>query len=121
MRCLCRKSCMRLYRVNEDGSEHIVLFALDGSFMTDLFSFLTNEASSYNIDTIEDSELVLITRSASDELRKISPKYKEFIFQKTSDAYTQLEKRITAKLVWMNLIKSLQHSIPVSFNGCLNT
>ena len=87
---------MRLYRVNEDGSEHIVLFAPDGSFMTDLYSFLTNEASSYNIDAIEDSELVLITRSVSDELRMISPKYQEFIFQKTSDAYTQLEKRITS-------------------------
>ena len=64
--------------------------------MTDLYSFLPNEASSYNIDAIEDSELVLITRSASDELRMISPKYQEFIFQKTSDAYTQLEKRITS-------------------------
>jgi len=98
--CKCvafaEKGALRPYRVNEDGSEHIVLFAPDGSFMTDLYSFLTNEASSYNIDTIEDSELVLITRSASDELRKISPKHQEFIFRKPSDAYTQLEKRITS-------------------------
>jgi CRP-like cAMP-binding protein len=89
---------MRLYRVNEDGSEHIVAFALDGSFMTDLFSFLTNEPSTYNIDAIEDSELVLITRSASDELRKISPKYQEFIFQATSEAYIQLERRISSTI-----------------------
>jgi CRP-like cAMP-binding protein len=59
-----------LYRVNEDGTEHTVVFALDGWFITDLYSFLTNEPSVYNIDAIEDSELVLITRSASDELRK---------------------------------------------------
>jgi CRP-like cAMP-binding protein len=92
------KGAMRLYRVNEDGSEHIVWFALEGAFMTDLYSFLTNEPSIYNIDAIEDSELVMITRSASDELRKRSPKYQEYIFQATSEAYIQLEKRITSTI-----------------------
>jgi CRP-like cAMP-binding protein len=100
--CKCvafvEKGGLRLYRVNEDGSEHIVAFALEGFFITDLYSFLTNETSTYNIDAIEDSELVLITRSASDELRKLSPKYQEFIFQATSEAYIQSEKRITSTI-----------------------
>ena len=65
------QGAMRLYRVGDDGAEHIVVFALDGSFMTDLYSFLTNEPSAYNIDAIEDSELVMISRAASDELRKL--------------------------------------------------
>jgi CRP-like cAMP-binding protein len=98
--CKCvgfvEKGALRLYRVNEDGSEHIVRFALDGWFMTDLYSFLTNEPSTYNIDAIEDSQLVLITRSASDELRKRSSKYQEFIFQETSEAYIQLLRRLTS-------------------------
>jgi len=92
------KGALRLYRVNEDGSEHIVWFALEGAFMTDLYSFLTNEPCTYNIDAIEDSELVLITKAASDELRKRSPQYQEFIFQATSEAYIQLEKRITSTI-----------------------
>lgn len=89
---------LRLYRVNEDGTEHIVQFALDGWFITDLYSFLTNEPSTYNIDAIEDSELVLISRPASEELRKLSAKYQEFIFQATSEAYIQLERRITSTI-----------------------
>ena len=100
--CKCvafvEKGALRIYRVNEDGSEHIVAFALDGAFMTDLYSFLTNEPSAYNIDAIEDSELVLITRSASDELRRVSSKYQEFIFQETSEAYIQLARRITSTI-----------------------
>lgn len=92
------KGALRLYRVNEDGTEHIVQFALDGWFITDLYSFLTNEPSTYNIDAIEDSELVLISRPASDELRKLSAKYQEFIFQATSEAYIQLERRITSTI-----------------------
>ncbi len=100
--CKCvafvERGALRLYKVNEDGSEHIVIFALEGSLMTDLYSFLTNEPSIYNIDAVEDSELVLITRSASDELRKLSAKYQEFIFQETSEAYIQLEKRVTSTI-----------------------
>ena len=92
------KGALRLYRVNEDGTEHIVSFAMEGSFITDLFSFLTSEPSTYNIDAIEDSELVLITKSASDELRKLSSKYQELIFQETSEAYIQLARRITSTI-----------------------
>jgi len=90
------KGALRLYNVTENGTEHIVQFALEGQFLTDLYSFFVNEPSIYNIDAIEDSELVLITRSASDELRKLSPKYQEFIFQETSEAYIQLQKRMTS-------------------------
>ena len=97
--CKCvafvENGAMRLYSVDPNGSEHIVAFALEGSFMTDLYSFLTNEPTIYNIDAIEDSELVLITKSASDELRKLSPKYQEFIFQATSQAYIQLQRRMS--------------------------
>ena len=90
------KGALRLYHISEDGTEHIVQFALEGQFITDLYSFLTTEPSTYNIEAIEDSELVLITKSASDELRKLSSKYQEYIFQITSEAYIQLEKRLTS-------------------------
>jgi CRP-like cAMP-binding protein len=104
--CKCvsfiEKGAMRSYKVSEDGSEHIVLFALEGQFITDLYSFFTNEPSIYNIDAIEESELVLITRSASDELRKRSPKYQEFIFQATSQACIQLQRRMTS-VISLNL------------------
>jgi CRP-like cAMP-binding protein len=92
------KGALRLYKVNEDGSEHIVQFAVEGQFLADLYSFLTNEPCIYNIDAIEDSELVVITRSASDELRKRSPQFQEFIFQATSEAYIQLERRMTSAI-----------------------
>lgn len=90
------KGVMRLYRLGDDGAENIIVFATDGSFITDLYSFITNEPTGCNIDAVEDSELVTITRSASDELRKLSAKYQEFVFLKTSEAYIQLERRITS-------------------------
>lgn len=100
--CKCvafiEKGAMRSYIVQDDGSEHIVQFALEGQFMTDLYSFLTGEPSDYNIDAIEASELVTITKSSNDELRKRSPEFQEFIFLQTSEAYTQLERRMNSVL-----------------------
>jgi CRP-like cAMP-binding protein len=90
------KGALRLYNVSENGTEHIVLFAVEGQFMTDLSSFFSREPSIYNIDAIEDSELVVITQTASDELRKVSQKYQEFAFLETSEAYIQLAKRMTS-------------------------
>ena len=89
------RGALRLYKVSEDGTEHIVQFALEGRFLTDLYSFLTNEPSIFNIDAIEDSELVLISRSASDELQKRSTKYLEYILIETSEFYIDLERRLT--------------------------
>ena len=49
--CKCvafvEKGAMRLYRVNEDGSEYVVQFALEGTFITGLYSFHTNSRVSY--------------------------------------------------------------------------
>ena len=124
------KGALRLYTVAENGTERAVQFAFEGQFLTDLYSFLTKEPSVYNIDAIEDSELVLITRSASDELRTLSPKYQEFIFQETSEAYVQLERRMTSVIslsveeryqeltsVYPNIIQRLPQHMIASYMG----
>ena len=104
------KGALRLYNVSENGTEHIVVFAVEGQFMTDLYSTFTGEPSIYNIDAIEDSELVVITRTASDELRKLSPKYQEFVFLETSEAYIQLSKRMTS-VISLNVEERYQELI----------
>src|SRR5678810_402469 len=50
------KGALRLYHISEDGTEHIVQFALEGQFITDLYSFLTTEPSTYNLSLIHISE-----------------------------------------------------------------
>lgn len=100
--CKCaafvEKGALRSYKVNEDGTEHIIQFALEGQFISDVYSFITSEPSIYNIDAIEDSELVLITKSASDELHKRSSKYLEYIFHVISEVYIGLERRLTSTI-----------------------
>ena len=90
------KGALRAYTVNNDGVEHIMQFALEGWYISDLYSFLTGEVATYNIDAIEDSELVLISRSAHDELLKKYPKYETFTRELITGAYVALQKRLNS-------------------------
>src|SRR4026209_1838223 len=72
------KGALREYTLDENGNEHIVQFALEGWIISDLYSFLTGEPATYNIDALEDSQLVLITKSSYEELLKKVPKYETY-------------------------------------------
>lgn len=89
------KGLLREYSVDEKGSEHIFQFASEGWTISDLYSFLTGESATYNIDAIEDSELVLISKSAHEELLKVSPKYETYTRLQVTGAYFSMQKRIT--------------------------
>lgn len=88
------KGMLRSYTVDKNGTEHILQFAPEGWFIADLYSFLAEEPSSYNIEAVEDSELVLISRPAYNELLKTSPKYLEFSHNLVTNAYIAMQRRI---------------------------
>ncbi|MBO0935813.1 Crp/Fnr family transcriptional regulator [Fibrella sp. HMF5335] len=90
------KGALRSYTVDGEGKEHILQFALEGWFIADLYSFLTGEESSYNIEAIDDSELVLINQSAYKELLQRSPCYQTYMLDLITGAYIALQKRLNA-------------------------
>ena len=90
------KGALRSYVIDEKGVERIVQFALEGWQISDLYSFLTGEAATYNIDALEDSELLLVSKSAHEELLKALPKYETWIRLQITGAYIALQKRLTS-------------------------
>ena len=62
------KGVLRTYTVDDKGREHILQFAFEGWWAADLYSFFTHEPSIFNIDALEDAELLLITQSSWDVL-----------------------------------------------------
>jgi CRP-like cAMP-binding protein len=90
------KGALRSYTIDEKGSDHIIQFALEGWTIADLYSFLTAEAATYTIDALEDCELVLITKSAHEELLKKVPKYETYIRLQITGAYIALQRRLTS-------------------------
>ncbi|OMP78080.1 MULTISPECIES: Crp/Fnr family transcriptional regulator [unclassified Chitinophaga] len=54
------KGCIRTYYVDKSGTETILNFAVEGWWVSDLSSFSEQQPSSQNIETLEDSELLVI-------------------------------------------------------------
>jgi CRP-like cAMP-binding protein len=102
------KGSMRSYTIDEKGGEHIFQFALEGWTISDLYSFLTAEPATYTIDALEDSELVLITKSAHEHLLKKLPKYETYIRLQLTGAYIAMQRRLTS-IVSLSLEERYAH------------
>lgn len=90
------KGMMRAYSVDDAGTERIIQFAPEGWTISDLYSFLTSEPATYNIDALEDSELVLINKTAHEELLRKLPKYETYTRLQITGAYVAMQKRLTS-------------------------
>jgi CRP-like cAMP-binding protein len=90
------KGILRSYSLDEKGTEHIIQFAPAGWTIADLYSFLTGEPATYTIDALEDSELVLITKSAHEDLLKHVQKYETYMRLQVTGAYIAMQKRLTS-------------------------
>lgn len=90
------KGALRSYTVSEKGTEHIIQFAIEGWLISDLFSFLTGEAATYNIDALEDSKLLLTSKTAHEELLQKLPKYETYTRVQVTGAYIAMQRRLTS-------------------------
>lgn len=90
------KGALRAYSVDDSGNEHIIQFGLEGWVISDLYSFLTGEPATYNIDAIEEAELALISKSAHEELLLKLPKYETFTRLNITGAYLAMQRRLTS-------------------------
>jgi len=92
------KGALREYSIDENGGEQIIQFAVEGWTISDLYSFITGEPATYNIDALEDSELVLIGKVAHEELLQKNPRYETYIRLQVTGAYLALQKRLNSVL-----------------------
>jgi len=55
------KGLLRTYNVDEKGDEHMSIFGWEGWWVSDFNSFLSGEPAVFNIDAIEESEVLMIS------------------------------------------------------------
>ena len=72
------KGMLRTFKVDEKGNESILQFSMEGWWAADLYSFLTNEPSLFNIEAIEECELLLITKPSWDLLLDKVPAFERY-------------------------------------------
>lgn len=89
------KGMLRSYLVDKKNNEHIIQFAPEGWFISDLNSFIIEDISSLNIEAVEDSELILISKTAHVYLETAVPGFYKFNYMQYRGAYMSLQKRLT--------------------------
>src|SRR5437763_12754850 len=58
------KGCLRLYAIDQKGKDHIMQFAPESWWISDMDSFWKSLPSVYFIDVMEDSDVALIDRAS---------------------------------------------------------
>ncbi|NIG55084.1 Crp/Fnr family transcriptional regulator [Chitinophaga sp. Cy-1792] len=92
---IVEKGAMRAFLIDNEGHEHIAAFALEGWTIADLNSFLRQSPGTLTIETLEDTDLTLISYDAYNALLETMPAFERFIRITITDAYVALQKRTT--------------------------
>lgn len=111
------KGMLRTFSVDEKGNEPILQFAMEGWWSGDLYSFLTQEPSVYNIEAIENCELLMITKENWERLLKEVPVFERYFRILFQNNLIATQRRLMSSLSETAEEKYLK--LVNEFPGCL--
>ncbi len=88
------RGCLRMYKVDEKGSIHIIQFATENWWMIDLGSFHSRQPSALNIDALEDTMVLQISYDNLIALYTQSPKFDRIFRVLIENSFVSLQKRL---------------------------
>ncbi|MEH6536232.1 MAG: Crp/Fnr family transcriptional regulator [Psychroserpens sp.] len=88
--------CTRTFYVDDDGEEHIVMFSIENWWASEIGSFVSQKPSDYNVQCIEDTELIQLLFEDQEELFKAVPKLERFFRLILEQAFVASQKRIVS-------------------------
>ncbi|MFT3910821.1 MAG: Crp/Fnr family transcriptional regulator [Ferruginibacter sp.] len=103
------KGCLRTFSVDDKGQEHVLQFAIEDWWTGDLHSFFTETASYYNIEALEETEVLQIDNDSLEKLYVTVPKFERFFRILMQKSLITFQKRV------MNTIKEKAEDRYVEF------
>lgn len=86
--------CTKTFYMNLEGQEHVVMFSIEDWWASDLGSFITQTPSDFNVQCIENTQLIQFTFDNLEDLYTEIPKL-ERVFRKIVErAFVASQKRI---------------------------
>jgi CRP-like cAMP-binding protein len=68
------EGCLRSYSIDKNGFEHVLQFAPPGWWIGDMRSYITQQPGILSIDAVDDSEVLLVSKTELDKLYQTVPK-----------------------------------------------
>lgn len=88
------KGCLRSYTIDANGFEHILQFAPPGWWISDMYSLISKHPGHLNIDALEDTDVILLTRTDQEKLFISIPKFERFFRIITENALVVSHQRV---------------------------
>ncbi|MBN4081121.1 Crp/Fnr family transcriptional regulator [Caldithrix abyssi] len=92
------RGCLRTYYIDSEGVERILSFSTENSWTGDTQSFWTQSPTLFNIEALEDTELIQIGKSDLEKLFKRVSKFERFFRMIANDSLIAQQKRIIQSL-----------------------
>jgi len=88
------RGCLRTYKIDEKGNTHILQFATENYWINDLGSFHGVKPSALNIDALEDTVVLQISRDDLISLYKEAPKFDRIFRVLIENGFIHLQERL---------------------------
>jgi CRP-like cAMP-binding protein len=92
------KGVLYTYSTDEKGNQHIIQFAFEGWWITNLYSYFTKEPSILNIEVLEECQLLQLSRENEEILFKKVPAFETFQRITYQHAFVALQRRVQSML-----------------------
>lgn len=88
------RGCLRMYKTDDKGNIHILQFAAENWWLSDIGSFHERKPSDLNIDALEDSMVLQISYDNLVSLYTKAPKFDRIFRVLVENSFVSLQKRL---------------------------
>ena len=86
--------CLRMYRIDETGTTHIIQFALENWWISDMASFYSIKPSEMNIEAVEDTTVLQIKHDDLLDLYNKAPKFDRLFRVLVENSLISMQQRL---------------------------
>ncbi|PWW29214.1 Crp/Fnr family transcriptional regulator [Chryseobacterium sp. AG844] len=86
--------CFKIYYLNENGLEQTLYFGVEGWWITDIDSLINTVPSILNIEALEDSEVLMISKKDKEDLYETMPQIEKLFRIMNQKSSVALQRRI---------------------------
>jgi CRP-like cAMP-binding protein len=91
------KGCLRNFYIDKNDKEQIIYFAEEDWWVADLQSFFLQIPSQFNLQALENCELLVSTKKEFEQAFVDVPVFEKFYRIKTQTAYTKTQQKVAEK------------------------
>ena len=92
--CFILSGCTKMFHLDKDGHEHVIMFSIEDWWTSDMGSFITQTPSDFSVQCIENTKMVQISHDVAEDLFLEIPKLERFFRKIVEKALVASQKRI---------------------------